>query len=328
MNERKRISIISPCFNERDAVEHCAEAVRDVMTNRLPQYDYEHIFADNSSTDGTRDVLRAIASTDRRIKVIMNARNYGPFRSSFNALRAATGDAVLVMLPVDLQDPPQMLPQFVDEWVAGYKIVYGQRQEREEGIVFRLVRKLYYRLVRSLSEFDLPIDTAEFQLLDRQIVDALLRFNDHYPYIRGMIANVGFREQSKALSYRWQSRKVGRSKNRLFHLIDQGLNGLISFSNVPLRIASLIGLGVALTAILYALLQFLLNLVVRGITAPGVPTLIVALFFFSGVQLLFIGLLGEYVSSIHAQVRQGPIVIERERINFDDPPTSHTTRVP
>lgn len=316
---RKLISIISPCYNEQDNIAPCYETVRDIFARYLPDYDYEHIFADNASLDASLDELRRIATADRRVKVIANARNYGPFRSTFNALQAARGDAVLVMLPVDLQDPPELIVDFVKGWEEGFKIVYGQRQQREEGFILRNVRRLYYRSVSRLASIDIPLNTAEFQLIDRQVVNALLRFKDHYPYIRGMIANVGFRGQSKCVPYVWRARARGMSKNRLFNLIDQGLNGIVSFTNVPLRIATLGGFLLATGAICYAIFQLAINLLVPDAAPRGIATLITALFFFSGVQLLFIGMLGEYVASIHFQVRQGMVVVERERINLDAP---------
>lgn len=318
MVDRKCISIISPCFNEQDNVRECFLAVRRVFEPLSEQFDYEHIFADNASTDGTLGELRKIAAEDKRVKVIANSRNYGPFRSTFNALRSACGDAVLVMLPVDLQDPVELIPEFLREWREGFKVIYGQRTQREEGYLLRSCRKVYYRLVSGLAGINIPLDTAEFQLLDRQVVNALLKFNDHYPYIRGMIANVGFRDQAKAIPYHWQARARGMSKNRFYNLLDQGLNGIVSFTTVPMRLAVISGFALACLALIYALVQLAINLAHRGLSEPGIPTLIIALFFFSGVQLVFIGLLGEYVGAIHSQVRHGAVVIERERINFDE----------
>jgi len=317
MTGKKRISIISPCFNEQENIAACHAAVSELFAGPLAAYDYEHIFADNASTDASVAELRRVALGDCHVKAIVNARNYGPFRSTFNALGSATGDAVLVMLPVDLQDPPELIPVFVRKWEEGAKIVYGQRMERAEGWLMRQVRKTYYRAVSCLAGIDIPTDTAEFQLLDRQVVEALLRFNDHYPYIRGMIANVGFRDRAVMVPYRWQGRARGVSKNKFFNLVDQGLNGIIAFTNVPMRISTALGFFLAVGSIAYSVIQLGINLLVYDAAPPGIATLIVALFFFSGVQLLFIGLLGEYVSSIHFQVRQGPIVVEQERINFD-----------
>ncbi|MEQ8805870.1 MAG: glycosyltransferase family 2 protein [Rhodospirillales bacterium] len=311
-----KISIVSPCFNEELNVAACCERVRGIMEQELPGLDYEHIFVDNYSTDGTLDILRRLAADDYRVKVILNSRNYGPFRSTFNALRSATGDAVLVMLPVDMQDPPELIPQFVRLWQDGKKIVRGKRVSRAEGYVMRTVRRAYYRFLHRLADIDIPVDTAEFQLLDRQVLDALLQRSDHYPYIRGLIADIGFANETATVPYQWRERHDGFSKNRLINLIDQGLNGVISFTSAPLRVGALVGFVLAILSLAYGTIQLVLNLI--NDTAPaGIATLIVALFFFSGVQLFFIGLLGEYVAAIHQQVRRGAQVIERETINIE-----------
>lgn len=311
----KKISIISPCFNEEDNIEECAAAVRRLFVDGpLAGYDYEHIFADNASVDGSARILREIAAKDPHVKVIFNARNYGPFRSTFNALRATSGDAVLVMLAVDLQDPPELLVDFIRHWEEGYKVVCGARNQREEGAIMRAARHAYYRLVNRLADIDIPVDAGEFQLVDRIVVEALKRSDDYYPYIRGMIADCGFK--AKVVPYVWRSRARGLSKNRLYHLFDQGMNGLISFTNVPIRIGALFGFVLAAGSLFYALVQLIINLTFSGLAEPGIATLIVAIFFFSGVQLAFFGLLGEYVAAIHAQVRRGSVVVEAERINF------------
>jgi len=309
------ISIVAPCFNEEDNVERCYQSVRDVFEEKLPDFDFEIIFADNASTDGTVAVLRRLATADPRVKVIVNSRNFGPFRSSFNALLHATGDAAIPMLAVDLQDPPELIPTFVERWQAGYQVVAGRRKTRQEPFLLRSIRRLYYRVVTMLADVSIPTDVGEFQLIDRVVVDALRRFDDHYPYIRGMIADCGF--DVTTVDYVWQPRARGVSKNRLYHLIDQGLNGIISFTTVPLRIATFLGFGTAVLSAGWAIVQLVTNLVLyRRLVDPGIATLIVALFFFSGVQLMFLGLIGEYVGSIHAQVRRRPLVIERETINL------------
>jgi len=314
------ISIISPCFNEEDNVALCFEAIRDIFEKELPEYEYEHIFSDNASRDRSVEILADIAEKNPQVKVIVNARNYGPFRSTFNALKWAKGDAILVMLPVDLQDPPELLPQFVAHWADGAKIVYGQRVERDEGLIMRMIRGTYYRVVAKLADIRIPVNTGEFQLIDRQVMDALLKSNDHYPYLRGMIANCGFEDAIKIIPYRWQARRNGKSKNNFFNLIDQGMNGIISFTSVPLRISTFVGFFLAVVSLAYALIQLYINLFVSDILAPaGIPTLIVSIFFFSGVQLFFIGLLGEYIGAIHTQLRRGPMIIERRLINLSEP---------
>jgi len=315
MSDRRVISIVAPCFNEEVNVRPCYETVRRLFEQRLPAYDFELIFADNASTDGTARVLRELAAADPRVKVILNSRNYGPFRSCFNAMLRASGDALVPMLAVDLQDPPELIPTFVEHWERGVQVVAGRRRTRQESWLLRTTRRLYYRLVTALADVTIPPDVGEFQLIDRVVLDALRGFDDHYPYIRGMIATCGF--DVVTVDYEWRARARGVSKNRLYHLIDQGLNGLISFSNAPLRAATFIGFALALFSGVWAIVQLVVNLARHGeLVAPGIATLIVAVFFFSGVQLMFLGLLGEYIGAIHAQVRRRPLVIERETINF------------
>jgi glycosyltransferase involved in cell wall biosynthesis len=313
---RPLISVVTPCFNEELNLEDCHRALREVFARELPDCSLEHIFCDNASNDRSVDVLRRLAHADPGVKVVVNARNYGPFRSTFNGLRHATGNAVVVMFAADLQDPPEVIAEFVREWKAGAEVVYGVRSQREEGFAMRGIRKLYYRLVSRFAGIDIPLDAGEFQLVDRSVLAALLQHDDYYPYIRGMIANCGFR--SKGVSYVWRARRKGFSKNRLYNLVDQGLNGLISFTNLPMRIAMFAGFAIALLSFLFAAFTVIANLITHGtLTVPGIPTLIVALFFFGGVQLMFLGIIGEYVSAIHFQVRKRPLVVERERINLD-----------
>ncbi|MFO1431419.1 MAG: glycosyltransferase family 2 protein [Candidatus Competibacteraceae bacterium] len=315
MKQNKLISIVTPCFNEELNVQECYERVRAVFEKELPGYDYEHIFCDNASTDGTLEILRRIAEQDRRVKVIANARNFGPFNSMFNGLMSAGGDAAIPLVPADLQDPPEIIPRFVAEWERGHEIVYGIRSQREEGRLMHAIRRGYYHLVNRLANIDIPLNVGEFSLIDKKVVDALRQYDDYYPYLRGMIANCGFR--SARVSYVWKARRKGISKNRWYSLIDQGLNGLISFTNLPMRICMFTGFLIAVFSLLYALIAFTVSLVYyRKLTEPGIPTLIVALFFFGGIQLMFLGVIGEYVSAIHSQVRKKPLVVERERINY------------
>lgn len=314
----KRISIVSPVLNEEENVRHCHEVVAALFAPEGPlsRYEREHIFADNASSDRTVEILRDIAARDRRVKVILNARNFGFFRSNFNALRYATGDAVLVFLPADLQDPPELLPEMVKLWEAGYEVVAGERANREETWALRMSRRLFYRIVNMISEFDIPENVGEFQLIDRKVWKAVVAHNDQYPYVRGIIASVGFRRV--IVPYTWRARKRGLSKNNVFHLVDQALNGAFSFTSVPMRAATLLGFVIATVALLYAVFAFMLGLFVPNLAPRGTMTVIVALFFFSGIQLVFIGMLGEYVTAIHAQVRRSPLLVERERINIDD----------
>lgn len=251
------------------------------------------------------------------MKVIFNSRNFGAEASMFNALKRAGGDAVLVMLAADLQDPPELLPEFIRHWSEGYKVVFAVRRRRSENKAVTAVRKLFYAWVSRLASINIPENVGEFQLIDRVVADALRNFEERQPYLRGMIASCGF--SSIGIDYDMQKRHRGRSKSTLFALVDQGLNGLISFSTVPLRMCMLLGFVIAAFSMAFALVSLVLSAIYfRELAPPGIPALIVAMFFFAGVQLFFLGVLGEYISAIHAQVRGRPLVIEEETLNFQD----------
>lgn len=314
------ISIVTPCLNEEENVELCYDAVRQVFAG-LPQFAYEHIFCDNASGDRTPELLEGLAARDRRVKVIFNSRNFGPIHSVHNALLSATGDAVFVCLPADLQDPPELIPQFLEKWRAGFQVVYGVRKRREEPLLMRVLRKLHYRLITTVSEVDVPVDAGLYQLIDRAVLDAIRQCPDQYPFIPGMIAHCGFRKT--AVEYTWRRRKFSVSKAKWLEMCDQTLNGLTSFSRVPLRAAFLAGgasLAVGLTMAIVALVSWL-----RSSGGAGSWALSAGLFFVAGVQLGFLGVLGEYVAAIHRQVRPRPIVVERKRLNFDPASCSNTT---
>jgi glycosyltransferase involved in cell wall biosynthesis len=313
----KTISVISPAYNEVENVRICYERLRDIFATQLPEYRLEHIFADNASTDGTVEILREIAANDPNVKVILNARNFGPFRSLFNGLRYATGDAIVVFMPVDLQDPPELIPEFVRHWEHGIEVVAGARANREETWMLRKCRSIFYHIVNALSDFEITPNVGEFQLIDRKVWEAVMLHDDHYPYVRGIIASVGFKRL--IIPYTWAERKRGISKNNLPRLVDQALNGIFSFTNAPMRFCIYLGFALAAGCIAYALFAAAMFLFVPSIAPRGTATIIVSLFFLSGIQLAFIGMLGEYVTSIHSQVRRGPLVVERERINVDGP---------
>ena len=244
----RTISIVTPCFNEVENVRDCYETVKRIFETELPDYRREHIFCDNESSDGTQDVLRAIAAEDADVKVILNSRNFGPLRSNFNGVLNTSGDAVLLFLPADMQDPPDLIPQFVKLWEEGNEIVYGIRAEREEGFLMRSVRKIYYRIINRFSYVEFPVDVGDFQLVDKKVVAAMRKFEDTQPFMRVMTFECGFTKIG--VPYKWLERKKGISKNRLYHLVDQGLNGMIASSGVPMRLALFGGFAIALCSIL------------------------------------------------------------------------------
>lgn len=315
---RLLISVVTPCFNEEDNIADCHEAIRRLFATDLAAYDYEHLFCDNASTDRTLSLLRGLAAADPQVRVIVHSRNFGLFASLFNGLMHTRGDAVIPLFVADLQDPPELIPQFVRLWREGFQVVHGIKARREEGWLMRSVRRVYYRLVNRFAEIDIPVDVSEFGLIDRAVVEALRGFDDYYPYLRGMIGYCGFRVTG--VPYTWRARRRGRSKFRFHHLLDQGLNGLMSFTKLPMRLCMLLGLTVALLSIAWSIFSLFYNFVYyRQVLPPGIQSLIVAVFFFSGLQLFFFGILGEYIAAIHFQVRKRPLVVVRERINFPGP---------
>lgn len=317
----KTISVVTPCFNEELNVRDCYEAVRRVFDEKLQGYRREHIFCDNASDDRTVEILRGIAVADPSVRIIVNARNFGPLRNTFNGVMASGGDAVLLFMPADLQDPPELLPEFVRLWEAGNEIVYGIRAVREEGRLMRGVRNAYYRLLTRFSEIRVPPGVGDFQLVDRNVVERMRQVRDGYPFMRMMTFECGGR--AVGVPYTWRERKKGLSKNRASALIDQGLNGLVSFTTAPVRFGLFAGFLISGLSIGYAIVNFVTGLIMyRQLAEPGIITLIVAMFFFGGVQLFFMGMIGEYVLAIYGQVREKPVVFERERVNFDPSPPS------
>jgi glycosyltransferase involved in cell wall biosynthesis len=311
----KTISLVTPCFNEEESIAECYQAIKDLFAEKLPGYRREHVFCDNASTDRTVEVLKELAAADPSVKIIVNSRNFGILRNTYNGVLSTTGDAIVLFLPADLQDPPELIPTFVKHWEAGNEVVFGIRAQREESFLLRSARHFYYQFISRMSYVTYPADVGDFQLVDRKVLEAMRRFDDVQPFMRMMPFDAGFR--SIGVPYTWQPRKRGVSRNRLWQLVDQGLNGIISFSSAPLRIAFFAGLGIALCSFLFAFTLLVLKLLNFDIGPQGIPTIVIAIFFFGGVQMLFLGLLGEYIVAIFNQVRRRPIVIERERINFD-----------
>jgi FkbM family methyltransferase len=311
----RKISIVTPCFNEELNVDECYAQVRALFEGPLSRYDYEHIFCDNSSADDTVGKVRAIAERDSRIKLIVNSRNFGAFANIFNGLSAASGDAVVVMLAADLQDPPAVMVDFVALWEQGYEVVYGIRQQREEAWLLRASRRIFYRLVNSFSPFFVPENVGEYQLIDRAVAEHVIKMEDHFPFVRGMIAYCGFK--ATGVPYTWTRRRHGVSSSTLVRLVEQGLNGIISFSNVPMRLVLAGGFFIAALSVLATVFLFIFSLVhYREFAPPGIPLLTMMLAFFSGIFLFVLGFIGEYIVAIHSQVRKRPLVIERERMNF------------
>jgi len=308
------LSIVTPCYNEEETVEKCVLAVRRIMTSKFPNMEYEHIFSDNSSTDRTLEVLKSLALNDSRLKVVVNSRNIGASRNIYRALRHTSGRLVIPMLPADLQDPAEIIPLLFAEHQKGNKIVYGVRSSRQESLVMRTLRSIYYKIIWKLSGSRIPINSGEFMLLDRIVVESILSTKDANPYVRGLVAQTGFK--SSSVSYTWMKREGGKSKSSFFVLVDTSINGLVSTSRLPARIALLFGFFFASMGLIFGIASAFIILTSGSDSPQGIPTIIIAIFTLGGTQLFFLGLIGEYVLSIHGQVRPEPDSVDVEIINF------------
>ena len=314
---KKTISIMTPCYNEEDNVLNVYNQVREVMDG-IGRYEYEHVFIDNSSTDKTVAILRSIAAVDKNVKIIVNARNFGHIRSPIHALFQCRGDAVIGIV-ADLQDPPPMIVDMIREWENGAYCVLGIKRTSEENSLMFWLRKQYYKLVERLSSIETIQNYTGFGLYDRKVVDLVRSFEDPYPYFRGMIAEIGL--PTVKLLYDQPARKFGITKNNLYTLYDIGMLGIISNSKIPLRLAALAGFIGASISFLVAMTYLVLKLLFWSTFSFGLAPMLIGVFFISSLQLVFLGVLGEYVGSIYTQVQKRPYAVELDRVNFDYPPS-------
>jgi glycosyltransferase involved in cell wall biosynthesis len=304
--------VVTPCYNEEDNVQECVKLIQNVFAH-YDNYTYEHIFIDNASTDKTLEILRDIASTDKHVKIISNSRNFGHIRSPYHGLLQANGDAVILFV-ADLQDPASLIPEFIKKWEEGFQTVIGTKRSSEESSVMFSIRKLYYKTVNRLSNIDLIDNFTGFGLYDKEVIGHLRSINDPYPYFRGLIAEIGLRIHQ--IPYDQPVRVRGITKNNFFTLYDIGMLGIISHSQVPLRIATMAGFLLSFISIFIAVIYFLLKLIFWNSFSLGMAPIVIGIFFFASVQLFFVGILGEYLGSIHIYSKRRPLVIEKERINF------------
>lgn len=321
---RKLVSVCATCYNEEDNVEELCRRIKNVFA-ALPQYRYEIILIDNASRDHTAEVLRRIAGSDPHVRVILNTRNFGGSRSAFHAILQTRGEAVIAMVS-DLQDPPEMIPQFLEKWETGYKVAIGLKSKSEESPLFFAVRRFYYYMIGRLSEAPLVDNYTGFGLYDRRVVEILREIDDPSPYFRGMICDLGF--ERAEIPFVQPKRKRGFSKHDFYSLYDVAMLGITNHSKVPLRLATFSGFCLAGLSLFIAMAYLVYKLLYWNEFQLGLAPLVIGLFFFSAVQLLFIGILGEYIGAIHTQVLHRPLVIEKERINFDDGPDRTDGKLP
>lgn len=314
MSDVRTVTVLTPCFNEAENVRALYERVRAVF-QPLGDYRYEHLFIDNASTDETVSILRDIAARDRNVKVIVNTRNFGHVRSPYHALLQCRGDAVIGMA-ADLQDPPEMIPVFLEKWREGFKVVLGVKSASEESTMMAAIRRWGYGVIDRLSEVKQVRNSTGFGLYDKAFVSVLRRLPDPYPYFRGIVAELGF--QYATVPYAQPKRTKGVTKNNLYTLYDLGVQGVINHSKIPLRLATILGFFSSVVGLIAAFVYFVMKMLFWYNLPIGIAPLIIGLFCAASVQLFFLGILGEYVGSIYTQVRNRPLVVERERINFGD----------
>ena len=290
----------------------------------LGRYRYEHLFIDNSSTDRTVEILKRIAAEDANVKLIVNARNFGHIRSPMHALNQTSGDAVIGIV-ADMQDPPELIPDLVRKWEEGYAMVLAIKNSSEENPLMFWIRKKYYRLVKRLSSIETFENFTGFGLFDRRVVEIVKSFDDPYPFFRGMLAEIGLPHAK--VFYDQPARKRGLTKNNFYALYDVGMLGIVNLSKVPLRIVTFSGFAGAAMCILVALSYFIYKVLFWNRFSVGMAPLVIGIFFFSSVQLISVGIIGEYIGSIHTQVQKRPLVVERERVNFEHQPGLPKTEI-
>ena len=313
LESRKLISIVTPCYNEESNVAELYLTIKHIFES-LPQYRYEHIFIDNASTDCTVSIIKKLAKDDKNLKLIVNSRNFGHIRSPYYGMLQANGDAVII-LSSDFQEPPELIVDFLKKWEENYKIVIGIKKKSKENKLMFLIRKCFYALIRHISDSEHIDQFIGFGLYDKKIISILRTIDDPYPYLRGIIPEIGFTRYH--IEYVQNCRKAGRTKNNFFSLYDMAMLGIVNHSKVPLRISVYIGLSISIFCIGVALFYLGYKLLYWNSFQVGLAPLVIGLFFIGAVQLFFIGMVGEYVGAIYTQIKHRPLVIEEERVNFE-----------
>jgi glycosyltransferase involved in cell wall biosynthesis len=302
------LTVITPCFNEENSILFCIESVKEMMSSSLPNLNYEHIIMDNCSTDSTYSIALQLSATYPNLRVFRNSRNVGALNNIYEGLKKSKGRAVVPMLPADLQDPVDLIPELYAKFLLGFLVVFGERKRREENFVLSLVRKGYYRILRTLASSKLPVDAGEFLIADRRVILSVLADNPQDPYLRGLIAQST--DLVTSVPYTWTRRLNDKSKTNLTAMIDVGLSGLVATSRVPGRIAIFIGLTSAVIGIFGSVWVVSSKIFLQSSAPDGVTSILVIMLLIGGVQLFFLGIIGEYVLSIHGQVKPKPKVFE------------------
>lgn len=313
MSERTLLSIVTPCYNEEDNVDELYKQVKAAIAS-LTKYEFEIIFIDNHSKDNTVAKLKKLAANDPMVKIIINTRNFGHIRSPYYGILQSRG-AATIYLASDLQDPPEMIPEFIRYWEEGYKLVMATKPVSKGVAWIHALRKAYYRFLDGISDISLVADATGFGLYDREVLDHLREINDPYPFLRGLICELGY--EIKTIPFEQPRRLRGISKNNFYSLYDIAMLGIVSHSKLPIRIAAFAGFTLGILSFLVAMVYTMLKLLFWDSFPLGMAPVVIGLFFLFGMQLMFIGILGEYIGAIHTYIQRRPVVVEKERINFD-----------
>ncbi len=313
----KKISVMIPCFNEVENVVPISEAVVKVLTTQLPQYDYELLFIDNASSDGTRDKLRYLCKINKKIKAIFNVTNFGQFNSPFHGMCQTTGDCTITMC-CDFQDPPEMIPKFVAEWEKGHRIVSGVKTSSKENKLVYLLRTIYYKMIKNMSSVKMIEHFTGFGLYDKTFISLLRELDDPIPFVRGIVAEYGEGFNLTTVEYEQPKRRAGKTHNNFYTLYDAAMLSITSYTKVALRLCTFVGGICSFISIMVGIVYLIMKLTHWNNFSAGVAPLTIGMFIIAGVQLFFIGIMGEYILNINTRVINRPVVVEELRLNFDD----------
>lgn len=311
----KTISVVVPTYNEEENIQLAYQEIVKVFHNNLEKYQYEILFIDNDSTDQTRNMIRNLALKDKQVKAIFNARNFGQARSHFYGLTQAEGDCA-ILLHADLQNPPEVMVDFVREWERGAKVVIGIKDNSKENPILFFLRTCYYKIMRLISEVEQIQHFSDFELLDKDFIKVLRELHDPSPYLRGIVSELGFK--IARVHYNQNKREHGKTKANFRTLYDFAMNGITSYSKSVLRVATIFGAFLSAASIVVAIITLVRKLLYWDTFQAGIAAIGVGVFFLGSVQLFFIGLVGEYILSINTRMLNRPLVIEEERINFEN----------
>lgn len=312
--KKKTISIMVPTYNEEENVVLMYEALKNIFQKELKKYNYEILFIDNKSQDKTRTLIREICAKDKNVKAIFNAQNFGQFNSPYYGLISTTGDCT-VSVAADFQDPVEMIPKFVKEWENGYKIVIGVKNKSEESKLVYALRSLYYKMIKKFSEVEQIEHFTGFGLYDKDFIEVLKNLDDPDPYLRGIVAELGF--ERKEIPFTQPKRQRGKSSNNWYRLYDAAMLGITSYTKIGLRLATIVGFIISFLSVFVALIYLVLKLCNWNSFQAGIAPIIIGVFLLGGMQIFFIGFLGEYILNINQRIMHRPLVVVEEKLNFE-----------